>query len=241
VEVDDRREYEQPLLQAINAIGNALLQQQKYFLHAADDSLLSREQERPGALSTRIPCPLEELAARARDVRPTVLGQLGTECQAIERCATDGALLPEYADQSLCEHLEKFGPKPAQELARDWRDAQLALYEELLDREEPGTRGDTVLGRLRSAMARRDWEATFRELESVDRASEHGVETVAALGELLGDRLQRFGRRDLAERAWSLSEAAFSEFASWATGGGEGLARMVDVNRLRARRGLPHR
>jgi hypothetical protein len=58
---------------------------------------------------------------------------------------------------------------------------------------------------------------------------------------MVGDRLQRFGRGDLAERAWSLSEAAFSEFASWATAGGEGMARMSDVNRLREKRGLKRR
>ena len=33
-------------------------------------------------------------------------------------------------------------------------------------------------------------------------------------------------------------EDAFSQFASWASSGGEGTERMVDVNRLRSKRNL---
>lgn len=240
-EWDKPGEYGQALLQAINTIGNHLLQQQKYFLHAHEDSRLSQELEHPKDLTSRIPVPLEELAARARDLRPTVLGELATDCAAIERCAAAATLFPEYSDQSLWARLDQFGPKPAQELARDWRAAQFALYEELLDREEPGTHADSELRTLRSAIARRDWEAAFTALGAIDRATDHGVETIAGVGELLGDRLQRLGHPELAARAWRMSEDAFSEFASWSTSGGEGTARMVDVNRLREKQGLRKR
>mgnify|MGYP001559291088 CR=1 FL=1 len=240
-ELDSRGEYTQALQQAITVIGNSLLQQQKYFLHADDDALLSQEAERPRDVPSRLPPSLDQLAMHARAVRPTVLGELATDCAAIERCAQGASLLPEHSDQALWARLAKHGPRPAVELAREWRSAQLALYEELLDREEPGTRAGTELRLLRSAIAHRDWDGAFSALAAVDRAKEHGVETVAGLAELLGDRLQRLGRVELALRAWALSEGAFSEFASWASAGGEGLARMLDVNRLRAKQGLPSR
>ena len=238
VEHDGRGEYTEPLHRAINVTGNTLLQQKKYFLHAHEDSALSQERERRSRPPARIPQPLEELAARARDLRPTVLGALATDCDAIERCAREAMLLPEFADQSLWARLHEFGTPPAAELARDWRDAQFALYDELLDREEPG-RG-SPLQHVRSAIARREWDAAFLALEAIDR-SDDGVETLAELGELLGDRLQRFGRSDLADRAWAVSEDAFSQFASWASAGGEGVARMVEVNRLRSKRSLAPR
>ncbi|MDP1827439.1 MAG: tetratricopeptide repeat protein [Archangium sp.] len=240
-EVDSRGEYTQALHQAITVIGNSLLQQQKYFLHADDDSQLSQERERPREVPSRLPPSLEQLAMHARAVRPTVLGELATDCAAIERCAQAATLFPEYSDQALWARLEKHGPAPAIELAREWRSAQLALYEELLDRDEPGTRAGTELRLLRSAIAHRDWDGAFAALAAVDRSKEHGVELIAGLAELLGDRLQRLGRAALALRAWALSESAFSEFASWASAGGEGMARMLDVNRLRAKQGLAPR
>jgi tetratricopeptide (TPR) repeat protein len=241
VEVDQHGEYTQPLHQAINAIGNNLLQQKKYFLHAHEDSFLSQDQERARDLLSLLPPSFEELARRARDVRPTVLGDLSTDCQAIERCAAEATLFPEYADQSLWARLEQFGPSPAKQLARDWRAAQFVLYQELLEREEPGTIPGSQVATLRSAIARRDWDGAFAALEAIDRTTEHGDETVAGLGELLGDRLLRLGRPELAQRAWGLAEGAFSAFASGATSGGEGMARMLDVNRLREKRGLPRR
>jgi tetratricopeptide (TPR) repeat protein len=240
-ELDARGEYTQPLHQAITAIGNALLQQQKYFLHAQDDSLLSQGQEQARDAPTRLPPSLEELAALARDVRPTVLGELSSDCEAIERCAHEARLLPEYSDKSLWSRLEEFGPKPAKALARDWRAAQMMLYEELLDREEPRVLPPDELKNVLSAIARRDWEGAFTALEAVDRAKDHGVETVAGLADLLGDRLQRLGLPELADRAWALSENAYSEFASWSSSGAEGMGRMYDVNRLRSKRSLPVR
>ena len=233
-EVDASGEYTQPLHQAITVYGNQLLRHRKYFLHADDDSQLSQEQERPQDLPSRLPPSFAELAAQARDVRPLVPAELSADCQAIERCATDATLHPEFADQALWARLEKVGPERAKELGRQWRAAQFVLYEELLDREEPAA--DSVLGTLRSAIARREWDTAFAALEAIDRGGEHGVETIGGLGELLGDRLQRLGLTGLAARAFALSEDAFAQFASWSTSGAEGMGRMVDVNRLRAKR-----
>jgi tetratricopeptide (TPR) repeat protein len=160
-ELDAHGEYTQALQQAITVLGNSLLQQQKYFLHADDDSLLSREREGGNEVSARLPPSLDQLAMHARAVRPTVLGGLATDCAAIERCAQGATLFPEYSDQALWAALEKHGPKPAAELAREWRAAALSLYEELLDREEPGTRPGTELRLLRSAIAHRDWDGAF--------------------------------------------------------------------------------
>ena len=164
-----------------------------------------------------------------------VLGELAVDCEVIERCAAGATLFPEYADQAPWARLAQHRGAEAKALARDWRAAQLALYEELLDREEPVAYGEPSFAAVRLAVARRDWDAAFAALSAVDRAKEGGVELVAAAGELLGDRLQRLGQLALAKRAWAMSEDAFAVYASWATSGGEGSARMVDVNRLRAK------
>lgn len=237
-EVDKRGEYSFVLHQGASTLGNYLYQQKKYFLHPHEDSLLSQELERPRDEQARVPPTLEEVAATARELRGQLQGELPDVCHGIERCAAQGTLLPEYADQSLAQRLEASGLEPAVALARAWREVQLALYDELLDREEPSALVQSQVKRVRSASARGDWDAAFAALEAIDRRADGGVELVAALGELLGDRLARHGRRELAQRAWATSEDAFSEFASWASAGGEGLARMVDVNRVRAKRGL---
>ncbi len=274
--LDTKREYSEALQRGITTVGNALLQQKKYFPHVDDDAGPSTSLEMNGvgpstslemngvgpstslgmngmgpstslamngdSSSTQLNgLALDEIAALARDVRPTVSGELATDCSAIERCAHAAALLPEYSDHALWARLEKFGPKPALRLAREWRAAQHVLYDELLDLEEPNAQADITRHELRSAIARRQWEVAFEALARIDRQSEHGVEDIAFFAELLGDRLHRLGDRARANRAWALSEDAFSQFASWATAGGEGLARMVDVKRLRSKRNLPLR
>lgn len=206
-ELDRRAEYTQPLHQAITAIGNTLLQQQKYFLHAHDNSALSQKQE---TVITVRPPTLKALATRARE-----LGD-----RPVERCAAEATLLPEFSDQLIGTGLE------------DWRAAHLELYRELLDREEAPPSA------LRSIIARRQWNEAFAALEAIDRAQEHGLLTVACEGERLGDRLHRLSEPQRAGRAWSLSEDAYSEYASYSSSGSEGMARMVDVNRLRTKRGL---
>ena len=233
--LDTRREYSEALDRGINTVGNGLRQRHQYFPHAADDALLARAPERMSGLS------FDELAALARDVRPTVSGDLATDCAAIERCAHEKVLLPEYSDHALWERLEKFGPKPAVHLAREWRAAQLLLYEELLELEEPNPRLVSPLRPVRTAIARREWDAAFEALARIDRRSEHGLETIGYAAELLGNARLRSGDRAVADCAYGISENAFSEFASYATSGGEGQARMVDVNRLRAKRNLPPR
>lgn len=230
--LDTRREYSEALDRGINTVGHALLQQKKYFPHADDEVTSSTPPDLKVGLS------FDEVAALAREVRPTVSGDLATDCAAIERCAHQKTLLPEYSDQALWAKLEKFGPKPAVHLAREWRAAQRLLYDELLDLEEPNARLVSTLRPVRSAIARRAWDEAFEELAKLDRQSEHGVEDVAWAAELLGDRLRRNGQLQLADRAWALAEDAFSQFASWATSGGEGSARMADVNRLRSKRNL---
>lgn len=240
-ETDKRGEYSFVLHQAVSTLGNYLYQQKKYFLHAHEDSLLSQECERPRDRPSRRPPSLEELANRARNLRESIRSDFADACDGIARCAAQATLLPEYADQSFALRLEQAGSDQARELARDWREAQRCLYDELLDLEEPSPRVSGEGARIRAAAARRDWNAAFAALEAVDRAKDGGVELVAAFAELLGERLQRCGQGELAARAWAMSEAAYSQFASWATSGGEGMARMLDVNRLRAMQGLPPR
>jgi tetratricopeptide (TPR) repeat protein len=235
-EVDRRGEYSLPLHQAITTLGNALLQQGRYFLHAHEDSLLS--QAREGAKEPAMPRALERLAADAVAVRAMVREELWDACEAIERCAASRSLLPAYADRSPAQRLERAGRADATALATAWRDTQLALYVELLDSEEPDPRVVGDVTRVRRAMAARDWDAAFAALGSVDRSVDGGVELAAELAEALADRLRLFGDDARVAQALRLAEDGWAEFASWATAGGEGLARMVAVNRVRQKQRL---
>lgn len=64
----------------------------------------------------------------------------------------------------------------------------------------------------------------------------HHTVSRAAFYEAWGDH--RLRRRDPegADQAYEVAEGLWRRFASWATAGGEGLARMLDVDRVVAKR-----
>jgi tetratricopeptide (TPR) repeat protein len=220
VERDTRGEYSLSLHQAVQALGSVLLQQGRYFLHVHEDSVRVQRLERPAPAAA--PLPLSALVARAQTLR--TVPALEETCAGVVACAEAQQLLPAFADHSFALQLEQHGGEAARRLAADWRVAQLALYDELLMREEGAP---TPFER---ALSQRDWAAA-KALVLADADAEQRL----GLAERLGDRLAMLGDERQARELWQVAHAAAREFASWATAGGEGLARMADVERLEAR------
>lgn len=64
----------------------------------------------------------------------------------------------------------------------------------------------------------------------------HHTTDRAAFYEAWGDHRARRGDVVGADQAYEVAEGQWRRFASWATAGGEGLARMLDVDRVVAKR-----
>lgn len=226
-EVDQRGEYSLRLHQVIQSICSVLLQQQRYFLHPADDSAFSQQLERPAKRGAIV--PLRQLAARAQ-MLATQRPEVASACAGIARCAQALGLVPGDADHSFCAELA-ISTEAGRELGRDFLAVQLLLYDELLAREEPlpGARGQ-----FETALNTRAWDEAFIALRRLE------PEPRLAAGETLGDRLVLFGELELADQAYGVAVAAATEVASWSTSGGEGLAAMSEVHRLEARQHLAH-
>lgn len=137
------------------------------------------------------------------------------------------ALLPKTADQSPQELL----PKSARALLANYFAAWVRLYELLLDADESDDAKTRV---FQLASARKLAEVTAL-LRGWEQSTEGGVLTVGAFGELVGDLAWLFGDKDEARNLCALSEQAFAGYASGASSGGEGMARMVEVERVRAK------
>lgn len=233
-ELDADAQYREAVGPGIQVLGDTLLQAGRYFLEATDDARWARRVERPLAPPADVPPSFAQLAERAARFQGDA--ELEADCRAIIAVCTSLELSPSLSDRSLTAKLRAKGGAAAT-LAEDFTDAQLVLYDELLEREEPlppSARPADAWAPVRSALARRDFAQTLTLLEA-QRAGDE-PDALGALAEALGDRLARAGDLGAAGRAWALAESAFAQFASWATAGGEGLARMVDVERVRAKR-----
>lgn len=233
-EVDRRGEYTRSLFDGINALTHVLHQHQRFILHVFDETQRNKALEAgrqvvdPDAPRE----PLSSLAARAKALRSEVKEAALTALDAVEEQAVARALLPRWSDQSPCADLEAHGGEGGHALAEAWRVAQAELYEELLEREEPADPSSPLASVLSLGAARR-WDDALAALQA--NLGEE-PESVGAVAESWGDRLVRLDEPARAQSFYALAEDGFARFASWATAGGEGLARMVAVERVRAKR-----
>lgn len=231
--------------EAVQRCGSALALRGAFFLHANDDNFRSRRQERPR------PPVLATLAARARrelaaipeqeDSVPIAAGRAGL--MAAETCFKGQQIEPRWADQSPAVAIELMATcftggrhDALRELAGEIRGAWLALYDELLEREEPSRRDDGL-----SAIARlggeRNFAAALAALRGFATGDEARLLGRAELAERLGDRARMLGDDAAARDLYAIAESDLAEYASWSTAGGEGMARMADVGRLRDKLG----
>lgn len=241
-EVDRKGEYTRPLFDGIGALTHVLHQHRRFILHVFDETQRNKalEAARPVVGPDAPREPLAALAARARALRTEVKEAALTALEAVEEQAAARALLPRWSDQSPCHDLEAHGGEAGHALAAAWRVAQADLYEELLEREEPLDEPQAPLSGARAAAAARRWDDALAALETNLRAHPEvqDPETVGGLAEAWGDRLVRLDEPARAADFYAVAEDAYARFASWATSGGEGLARMAAVERVgRKRRG----
>ncbi|MCC6336566.1 MAG: hypothetical protein IT380_21580 [Myxococcales bacterium] len=244
-EVDAKGEYTRQLFDAVNALTHVLHQHRRFVLQVFDETARNRamEERRLSTPPATRPLPLAALAERARGLRSSVREAALTALECIEEQATARALLPRWSDQSATFDLEQHGAEEGRALGLAWRAALFELYEELLEREEPEADPSDLQSKARQAAAERRWDDARAALLAAPQHPEaaRDPEVVAALAERWGDRLTLLDDPDQAQRFYAVAEDAFAEVASWATAGGEGLARLVDVERLRKRRDVPER
>ena len=250
-ELDAAGTYSAALLAGVQACGNTLLQSGRYVLHAMDEA------RRTASLEARAeperPPPLHSLATHARALLPELaepaLVEVHAAVEAVAACAEARQLLPRHADASPAMVLELAAGSERtpvdlrarlRRLADQWIAAQRSLYDELLAREEsdpedPGS----ARARIAAHEAARDWEAARAELAALDTRDERDLLYRAAKAEQLGDRATRDGHASLGRALHEIALLDYQAYASYSTSGGEGLARMIDVNRLRVLLGLP--
>jgi tetratricopeptide (TPR) repeat protein len=234
--------------QSVQRCGTALLTRGAFFLHAVDDNFRARdepdEQPRPRALAELVARAQHELAAipEQPDDVPISAGRAGL--MAAESCFKGQQLEPRWADQSPAVALELMATSftggrhdELRELAAEIRRAWLALHEELLEREEPPRRREDGLAAIARLGGERNFAAATAALREFATGDEPRLLGRAALAERLGDRASMFGDDAAARDLYAIAESDFSQYASWSTSGGEGMARMVDVTRLRQKLG----
>lgn len=235
--VDRKGEYTRPLFDAVGALTHVLHQHRRFILHVDDEAKRNLALERREA-PVPVDAPreaLSSLAARARALHATTRDAAHTALEAVEEMGEARALLPRWSDQSPRVDLELHGGEEGEALAAAWRVAQFDLYDELLEREEPDFAPDATLAHAQALAAERRWDDALAALEASLRAHPERRDPpgVAALAERWADRLVRLDEPGRARAFYALAEAAFREFASWATSGAEGSGRMVAVERVR--------
>jgi tetratricopeptide (TPR) repeat protein len=216
VRLDARHEYTAALHEAINRVGNTLLRDQKFFLHADDEHRRARHIERQGYVLQDAPMKAADLIAEARK-RPGDHALLIANLEA-------QALLPASSDKLLAAD--------APDLAELYFPVWMRLYEALLEIEEPTNEAQAKLFALGRA---RRWNEALFALREWDHSSEEGITFAAATAERFGDLAMLAGDERSAADLWGISEDAFAAWASGSSSGAEGLSRMVDVDRLRAK------
>jgi tetratricopeptide (TPR) repeat protein len=230
----------------VQRCGTALLHRGAFFLHAADDNARARAEssgrERPRRLPQLVARARHELAALPEQEGDVAVDVGRTALMAVESCFMGQQLEPRWADQSPALALELLATRftggrhdELRALAEDVRGAWLELYEELLEREEPRREGE--LAAIARLGGERNFGAAAAALRGFATGDEPRLLGRAALAERLGDRARLLDDDAAARELYAIAESDLAEFASWATSGGEGMARMVDVNRLRQKLG----
>jgi len=237
------------LVAGVQTVGSPLLQSGRYFLHAMDEA------RRMASLASRSapdrPPPLRSLAKHAdallRDLEDPGFAELRGAVEQVLACVKAGELLPQYSDQSPALVLELWAggsrtPEPLRtplrRLARHWIAAQRSLYDELIEREESGPEDPgSARARIAELASARRWAEARGELERFDTTDQYEMLWRGAKAEDLGDRAGRDGASEEAQALYRIALADFQQYASWSSSGAEGMSRMLDVNRLRARLG----
>jgi hypothetical protein len=217
---DDARALERSAIGALAAEG-------AYWPHADDArAWLQSEVEAPSlaqlqsVLSTAIRATRGDAgAALATGARATL--------EAMLRCAEAGRLLPEYAGRSFALRDER---RAVVRAARAWAPAQRWMWGAELERERPPAPSPFEQAERLCAERRYvEAAAAFAEVAANDASL---LVDCMGLCERAGEAARVACDLDGALALLELAHRGHQVWASWSTSGGEGMSRMVDVERL---------
>ncbi|MDC0717080.1 tetratricopeptide repeat protein [Nannocystis bainbridge] len=232
---------QQDALGGVVRCGNALLHRGVFFLHADEQVRLAttdRDERRPRPLAAVLLDVRAELARTPDDPNDPrrTMGRMGL--MASETCCEGHVLEPRWADQSPPLAIEMLATcftgerhDALRRLAEDVRRIWLELYDELLAREEPDPEA-AALADVERLAGERDHVSALAALRAIDVCDDVHLLRRASVAERLGDRARLHGDPTGAHELYRLAHGDFARHASYATAGGEGMARMLDVNRL---------
>jgi hypothetical protein len=226
-------------LASASELESRLLADEKYFPHDLDEAGWVRSPE--GRLGDGAPSFSAFLQGASdlerhlgtQDVDPSYRTALGHMTDIVRA----GRLGLEYSNVCLTVTARPKG----QAFLRRWKviAAQFSqlhhmLYRELLEREESPTSG--APDQITQLLARGDNERAWAILQE---AWTHGrcemVLCYSGVMESAGDCAMLRGQREVARRHYALALSGRQYHASSATSGGEGMSRMLDVNRVQAK------
>lgn len=234
-------EFQQDAAGGVVRCGNALHHRGAFFVHADEQIRLAtvdREQRRPRPIAEVLLEVRRELVRVPEGSADSQLqvGRLGL--LAAESCFSGHVLEPRWADQSAALAIELLATcftgerhDALRRVAEDVRRIWLELYDELLAREEPDPEA-SVLAEVERLAGERDYSAAISALRAIDVCDDEHLLRRAAVAERLGDHARLHGDAPGALDLYRLAHGDFARYASYATAGGEGMARMLDVNRL---------
>ncbi|MCY1013026.1 tetratricopeptide repeat protein [Nannocystis pusilla] len=234
-------EFRQDAAGGVVRCGNALHHRGAFFVHADEQIRLAtvdREQRRPRPIAEVLVEVRRELARVPEESADSQLqvGRLGL--LAAEACFSGHVLEPRWTDQSPALAIELLATcftgerhDALRRVAEDVRRIWLELYDELLAREEPDPEA-SALAEVERLAGERDHSAAISALRAIDVCDDEHLLRRAAVAERLGDHARLHGEVEGALDLYRLAHGDFARYASYATAGGEGMARMLDVNRL---------
>jgi tetratricopeptide (TPR) repeat protein len=235
------------ILAAAEAIEDALARKSSYFPHARDEAiwLATADADRhTEGDDPRRDVPTRKAVLGMIDAAQVMLkgradtATLAAVLASMRALAEPDDLPPQLAGIRLAIDASELEPPTTKraftELAHAWTRLHRALYVRLVERAEP-TEAQAKRAEVADAIARRDHDAALALLDALAKTDINGLLDCVGLAEHAGDDAHTDARFELAHRYWAFALLAWQFYASCSSSGGEGLARMLDVNRVHAK------
>jgi tetratricopeptide (TPR) repeat protein len=234
---------------AAEAMEDALLQRGEYFPHGRDEAAWIAHAEAVRHVDgddprRGVPTAVELIAAIERATAMLAsLADAPREPIAFALDAMREAIAAWMLPRRLAGVRIAIDPDAAQaepvkralaEVARGWTRAHRLLYVRLCEHEQtPGD--DGVRSAIEQAIRSGDHDRALVQLEALAGHDLEGLLSCVGLCEAAGEDARLVGQSEWAHRYLRLALTAWQWHASGASSGGEGMARMLDVNRVRER------
>lgn len=172
-----------------------------------------------------------------RAIRATARGpaEVHATLDRMRACMLARELLPEHRAHSFDIDLDAIPDRQARDavarVAHEWVGVRDALAAELRAREHPPT-GPLV--ELEALAGAKRYDELIEVLEALSKRDPALLVDAIGIAEAAGHQARSELRYRPALSLFRLALLGYQVYASWATSGGEGVARMADVERLQA-------